>query len=112
MFFNCENPINLKFKLKNDRLYVSAIFKHFRNSELIGIINYDYWALYKDNIANFTSDDQSLKVIDKQNNVVFDIQFVVPNTVVINGYNVGDYQIIFNYNDLSLPCIKVDESCI
>jgi hypothetical protein len=80
---------NIIFGIKDGRLYVSAEFKDLQKEEIIGIINFNHWKLYKPNFFDFKDDDTRLQVWDKQNNIVFALEYIVEggvHFVNVNGY--------------------------
>lgn len=81
-----QNIADIKLKIMNNKLYVSTEINDIETGEIIGIINYNKWNLYKKNVLTYHDDNNSLEVIDKYNNVVFSIFFYKPNTIVIQGY--------------------------
>jgi hypothetical protein len=96
-FTNCTDS-KLIIGLKDDRLYVSVEFKDLEKEETIGVIEFNHWLLYKDNTLRFNNDDERLEVKDKQNNIVFSIQYVIapPNDPIIqiNGYFINPYDVL------------------
>ena len=96
-FSNCTDS-KLMLGLKDDRLYVSVEFKDLKKEETIGVIEFNHWSLYKDNLLDFNNDDERLEVKDKQNNIVFSIQYFVdmPNDpeIYIRGYFISPYDIL------------------
>jgi hypothetical protein len=78
---------------KEDKLYVSAEFKDLEKEEMMGIIEFNHWKLYKENVFSFNNDDETLEVRDKQNNIAFAISYgrlVHMKGVLVSGYFIGD----------------------
>ena len=48
------------------------------------------WRLYERNLMDFYSNDNFLEVLDKHNNVVFQLSFEKPNIINLHGYSVND----------------------
>ncbi len=90
---NGEIPFGLKLRIDNKRLYCYAIFKDIQKEEVVGIIDFKYWSLLKSNILDFRDTDQSLEVIDKYGNIVFNIIYQFPNTLIIQGYFISNNSI-------------------
>lgn len=84
----CEGqPLSdIKLKIINNRLYVSIEINDLESGEIVGIIDYNHWSLYKKNVLRYHDEDNYLEVIDKYNNVVFSIFFFNSHTIRIQGY--------------------------
>lgn len=99
---SCSNT-TLILGLKDDRLYISTEFKRLQNEETMGVIEYNHWTLYKDNILKYRYNDTMLEVSDKQNKIAFSIKYGhtsmqlskgnLVNGVVLAGYFLGDTSI-------------------
>jgi hypothetical protein len=117
-FYKGINIFNVLFKdcldtkftlgIKENRLYVSTVFKDIQNEQVIGVIEYNHWKLYKSNLLTFQNDDSRLEVRDKQNNVVFSIMYGELDKdaryVIISGYFLN------NSSVLIIPNSKNDHS--
>lgn len=84
-----ETKLNLI--LHDGRIYASAEFRDFKNEEIVGTMNYNYWKVYLKNLLTYRYDDYKLEVLDKQGYVIFSIAFhdndVSPTGVVsVSGY--------------------------
>jgi hypothetical protein len=93
---DCGNS-SLIIAEKDGKLYVSTQFKDIKNEEIIGIIEYNHWKLYKSNLLEFYSDDNCLEVTDKQNNIVFSIRYTIYNgmeALTIKGYFISTTTIL------------------
>ncbi|WP_259070136.1 hypothetical protein HDF24_15505 [Mucilaginibacter sp. X4EP1] len=97
---SCSNT-SLILGLKGDRLYISTEFKRLQNEETMGIIEYNHWTLFKENILTYRYNDTMLEVRDKQNKIAFSIKYGQTsmmrtkkgppfNGVIIRGYFLGD----------------------
>ena len=84
-----EQPFEVKMIIKNDRLFISTVFKDIQKEEVVGIIDYDHWRLFKPNLLNWKESDTSLEALDRGNNVIFNMIYEQPNTLTIHGYSVG-----------------------
>lgn len=102
----CGNidAFRMKFKLENDRLFVSTSFIDVLHEELVGVIEYNKWKLFKGQFIDFYNDDKTLEVRDKQGLVIFSLQFKFPNTILLRGYFIND---VFTtvISDYVFPCI-------
>lgn len=78
-------------KVIGNRLYISTTFKDINKEEIIGIIHYNEWKLYRDNMLEFRNDDKRLEVMDKAGNIVFSVKFVAPNRIIVLGYFIGNH---------------------
>ena len=89
LFTGCTDS-KLILGLKDSRIYVSVEFKDLKKEETIGIIEFNHWKLYKENTFDFDNTDEKLQVKDKQNNIVFSIEYdTKPGDdpqININGY--------------------------
>jgi hypothetical protein len=90
-FNNC-GYIKLELAAREDRLFISTEFRDLEKEEIMGIIEFNRWKLFKENILTFNNDDDRLEVRDKQNRIAFSIKFgeTFRQIVVINGYLIGD----------------------
>lgn len=81
--------------VKDDRLYISTEFKDLQKEETIGVIEFNHWKLYKPNLFDYRNDDKRLEVVDKQNNIVFSINYISKfNGVLISGYFIDERSIV------------------
>jgi hypothetical protein len=88
---------NLSFLAKDDRVYISTEFKDLEKEETMGIIEYNHWTVFNDNLLFFYNDDTALEVRDKKNRVTFSIRLVDgPDhpTIYISGYLIGDSSVM------------------
>jgi hypothetical protein len=85
--------------LKNMRLYVAAEFKDFEKEEVMGVMEYNHWKVYKDNIGDFKNDDFGLEVKDKQGKVAFSICSGYGNVVYIAGYFINHRSVMVVQNN-------------
>lgn len=108
----------------DDRLYVSTEFKDLKKEETIGIIEFNHWKLYKDNLFDYKDDsvnNNRLQVWDKQHNIAFSIKYSeTGDTVSVMGYFIGPYSISIltptgsitngkgdsDWKEISMPVIK------
>jgi len=98
-----QAPFGLKFKITNNRLYVNTVIKDI-HGDVSGIIEFEKWKLVKANMLNYNETDESLEIIDDQNNVVFSMIYIMPNKLSLKGYFVnlnkimviGDFIAIYN----------------
>jgi hypothetical protein len=98
-----KNPkCYIKAIARDNRLFFYCIFKDYLLDTEIGVMEYDHWKLYTDNIRGFEPGEYSLEVRDKHGNIVFSIQYYEAlNLIKINGYFLTDKAIyVFNsYKD-------------
>lgn len=109
--------------VKDEKLYISLEFKDLKNEETIGIIDFNHWRLFKENLLSFESTDEKLEVRDKQNNIVLAIRFQDSyqgffGILNISGYFIGSTSILVipnvgrglngkdNLPDFSYNCIS------
>jgi len=91
---------NLVIGVIGDRLYVSTEFKDLAKEETIGIIEFNHWRLFKNNLLDFYSDDTRLEVRDKQNNIVFSlVYYEEPNQLHVAGYFINPNSILIIKNN-------------
>src|SRR6185312_7404784 len=76
---------NIELIIADNKLFVS-IEIHDLKDELVGVIDYNKWSLFKPNLLTYHETDGSLEVIDRYNNVVLSILFIAPNTISLQGY--------------------------
>jgi len=76
-----ETPFDLILYLENSRLYMHCVLKDIQKEEIVGVINFKHWSLFKPNLLNYYSTDTSLEVLDRGGNVIFDITYKYPNTL-------------------------------
>ena len=88
--FDAISPIKLFFGIKNFRLYVKTEFKDLEHEETIGIIQFNHWKLYRDNMLTSNNDDLRLEVYDKSNRVVFGIRYEGGHDVYLTGYFIDE----------------------
>ena len=81
-----DTMIRISIKIVDNRLYISTIFNDINNNEVIGIIKNGQWYLLKKNMLNYYSDDKTLEVIDKYNNVVLRLSSINADTISLDGY--------------------------
>jgi hypothetical protein len=100
LFTPCSSS-HLFLAVKDNRLYVSVEFKDLEKEETIGIIEFNHWKLYKENVLDYNDKDPTkLEVKDKQNNIVFSLKYSDDtNMVWISGYFIGSKSIIVMPND-------------
>lgn len=77
---------DIRLKIIDNRLYVSIEINDLESGEIVGIIDYNHWSLYKKNVLRYHDEGNYLEVIDKYNNVVFSIFFYNSHTIRIQGY--------------------------
>lgn len=107
--FNCVGT-KLILAIKDERLYVSTEFKDLRNEEVLGIMEFNHWKLYKPNLFDFYNDDNSLEVRDKENQIAFSLQYRASG-VWISGYFIGPKDVlILSDNPTKMP--KIPFPCI
>jgi hypothetical protein len=125
-FFGCKRdsttPFNLRLLLRDNRLYIATTFKDIQKNEVVGVIEYESWKLKKDNLFDFIETDRSLRVIDRGGNVIFSLQYVFPNKLLLHGYSISEKCIfvlgtgigVYNIEskDLALNAIKKISSLI
>lgn len=99
-----RNAFRMKFKLENNRIYVSTSFIDVLHEELVGVIEYNQWKLYKGQFIDFYNDDKTLEVRDKQGLVMFSLQFKFPNTILLQGYFINE-TFTTVISDYVFPCI-------
>lgn len=102
-FKGCTSS-KLYIGVHEERLYVHVEFKDIQTEEIIGIIEYNHWRLYKKNVLSFNNDDERLEVRDKQNNIVFAIRYELPKDyktpiVYISGYFISPYSVLVLKNN-------------
>lgn len=73
-FSECPGQKLLAFGVKDDRLYISVEFKDIVDEKTIGIIEFNHWKLFTNDI-DFDANDSQLEVRDHQNNIVFSIKY-------------------------------------
>jgi hypothetical protein len=78
--------IPLHFKIYDNKLYVSCIFRDLDNGEIIGEIKDNELSLLKSNILRFQSFNDGFEVVDKEGNVAMSLFFSYPNNINIQGY--------------------------
>ena len=91
---------SIRLRIINDKLFVSTEIRDL-GDELVGVINYNKWSLFKPNLLTYPDTDSSVEVIDRYNNVVFSILFTAPNSLTIQGYFMKKDRIIV-INNLSM----------
>lgn len=79
-------PFDLRFLLKNNRLYVSTVFKDL-DDKYVGKMDFTSWELKSNKISNYHDGDDNLEIMDEYNYVLFNMKYFYPNTVVIHGYH-------------------------
>lgn len=85
-------PFNLVFGIKNNVLLISAEFKDI-DGKYVGKITHNQWELRPQKIAYYHDGKDNFEIIDDNKYVLFNMRYVVPNTIIINGYYYGEYQI-------------------
>ena len=85
--------------LKNMKMYVAAEFKDFEKEEVMGVMEYNHWKEYKDNIGDFKNDEFGLEVKDKQGKVAFSICCGYGNVVYIAGYFINHRSVMVVQNN-------------
>lgn len=99
-FNNCTGS-SLSICLKNDRLFVSTEFKDIETEQIIGVVEYNHWTLYKPNFFNYLPGKNGLEVIDRYHHIVFSVQFFDEgNIVFISGYFISLDNIMIVRNPL------------
>jgi hypothetical protein len=96
----------ITFGLWHNRLFVSTEFKDLQKEETIGVIEYNHWKLYKQNMFDFHNGDNYLEVIDKQGNIVFSIKSEMKGKcefIYVNGY-------FINPNSISIVSTTLNNS--
>lgn len=86
---------NLTIGVKDERLYVSTVFKDIEKEETVGSIEFNHWKLFKPNLLDFRNGEQKLEVKDKQNRIVFSVRFSKDvDAVFISGYFISSKSIL------------------
>jgi hypothetical protein len=102
-------PVDVKFKVKDNRIYTSAKFNSILNEENIGTMEYNHWRVYLPNLMDYDHDEERLQVRDKQSNIVFSIQYLGNGRVSIAGYFVDEDKIFVLVND---PTVQTPFICV
>jgi len=98
----------IRLRIINDKLFVSTEIRDL-SDELVGVIDYNKWSLFKPNLLTYHETDNSLEVIDRYNNVVFSILFTAPNTISLQGYFMEKNRIVVIGTGLSsFPKSNID----
>jgi hypothetical protein len=84
-----SDPSAFIITLIQERLYVTASFKHIFNEKIIGSVNNAEWSFLSENITDIRTDDYSFEVLDNTGNVIFNMQFAEPDILSVNGYFIG-----------------------
>lgn len=84
-----EYPFEMKFLLKNQRIYIDANFIDIGHRQDVGKINYFTWSLFKPNLIDWHETKVSLEVQDKSGYLVFNMKYIGSSTIQIKGYWVG-----------------------
>ena len=84
-----DTPFDLRFLLKGNRLYVSTTFKDI-DDKYVGKLSFTEWELKSSKISNYHDGDDNMEIIDENNYVLFNMQYLYPNTIQIHGYFVGN----------------------
>ncbi len=108
--FPCDT-LAFKIAAARNRLYISVEFKDLKKEETVGVIQYNHWTLYKENMLNYFDTDSSLTVLDKQGKVVINVRyFSKVHILAIDGYFIGDDGVlVLNVEDPDSPFF---EACI
>ncbi len=108
----------ISFGVKEDRIYISTEIKDLKNEETIGVIEFNHWKLYRANMFDFYSDDSTLEVRDKQNNIALSLQYQSwgdLNAIYLDGYFINQESIAvlidsIKYSDDRSICISKSDS--
>jgi len=84
-----DAPFNLRFLLKDKRLYIATTFKDI-DGKYIGKMDFTKWELKSSKISNYHDGDDNMEIIDDNNHVLFSMKFLFPNIIIVHGYFVGD----------------------
>jgi len=84
-----EDQTKFTIYLVEDRLYVTTDFRNLLDEGIAGSVDQRQWTLLTKSLSGFHSDDNSFKVSDTQGNVIFNMQFNQPDSLLIKGYFVG-----------------------
>ncbi len=106
-----DGPFGLKFLLKKDRLYVSTTFVDI-DGKYVGKMEFNKWEAKKTKISYcHCTEKDNIEIIDENNYVLFNMRYMEPNIIVINGYFVGDNGIqVYNDGD-AYGCIRQTPNC-
>ena len=112
--FGCQDH-KISLFLKNMKLYVSTEFRDVENEEVIGVLEYNHWKLYKEKILDFNNDEFGLEIKDKRGNILFSLCCGYGNVVYITGYFINQRSVMVlqnNYgsNRPQLGCFQRSES--
>lgn len=66
---------NMIIGVKDERLYVSVKFRDIKTGHLIGEIKFNHYEIYEESALRFYSTKTSLKVLDKQGDMVFSLKY-------------------------------------
>jgi hypothetical protein len=84
---NGKQPYDYRFKLINNNLYVSASFNDI-DENYLGQMDFNSFELQNSEISHYHDGNDNMEIIDKKGLVVFNMQYKLPNTVVIQGYSI------------------------
>ena len=84
-----EDQTKFTIYLVEDRLYVTTDFRNLLDDGIAGSINQRQWTLLNKSLSGFHSDDNSFQVSDMQGNIIFNMQFNRPDSLLIQGYFIG-----------------------
>jgi hypothetical protein len=79
-------PFGLKLLLKGNKLFVATTFKDI-DDNYVGELYFDRWKARSQYISNYHDGDDNMEIIDTHNNVLFSMQYVYPNRLVLKGYS-------------------------
>lgn len=78
-------PFNLGLRLEGNRLVVSTSFKDI-DGHYVGKMDFDHWEAKNNEISDFYNNDNLMELLDNYHHVLFNIQYIYPNLIEINGY--------------------------
>jgi hypothetical protein len=99
---------NFSMKLEDKKLYFSLKIVDIEKEEVIGIMDYNHWSLFKPNLLDYYNDDNTLEVLDRQGNVAFSIQLIGLNIIKLRGYFISQKNISIVADDRMLLCVPKD----
>lgn len=108
--FDNDYPVRCKFKIINNRLYISDSLRSLDNDNLVGILNDNRWQLKKQEMFEFINDDKRLQVIDNKGNIMLSVAFQEPNTVLLHGYFIKEKSAAVISDKGFMPCINKTDS--
>lgn len=114
--FNYCTTSKIFLGVKENRLYISVVFKDFITRQFIGVVEFNKWKVFTPNLLTYKYDDQRFEVLDRQFHIVFSIKYKKSvdeygPTVIINGYFMSPKNIlVLNSTGIGATCYSYEKN--